>query len=62
MELTSDTWPQTKNPTERTPSPHQITESMTTAPGAPDQGTVPIGMTQLHQLTESEVVPATLKL
>lgn len=35
---------------------------MTTAPGAPDQGTVSIGMTQWHQLTESEVVPATPKL
>ncbi|XP_006514425.1 spermatogenesis-associated protein 31H1 isoform X2 [Mus musculus] len=54
--LTSDTWPQRKNPTERAPS-LQIT-----APGAPDQETVPIGMRQQHQLTESEVVPATLKL
>ncbi|XP_021029694.1 uncharacterized protein LOC110303098 [Mus caroli] len=56
MGLTSDTWPQRKNPTERTPS-LQIT-----APGAPDQETVPIGTSQQHQLTESEVVPATLKL
>ena len=44
MELTSDTWPQRKNPTERAPS-LQIT-----APGAPDQGTVPIGMTQCINL------------
>ena len=50
MELTSDTWPQRKNPTERKPSPHQITESITTAPGAPDQGTVSIGMTQCINL------------
>ncbi|GAB1297332.1 hypothetical protein APTSU1_001256800 [Apodemus speciosus] len=62
MELTSDTWPQWKNPTERTPSHHQITESTTTAPGAPDQGTVPTGMSQQHQLTQSEVMPATPKL
>ncbi|GAB1295933.1 hypothetical protein APTSU1_001116800 [Apodemus speciosus] len=61
MELTSDTWPQWKNPTERTPSHHQITESITTAPGAPDQGTVPTGMNQQHQLTQSEEMPATPK-
>ncbi|XP_076562537.1 uncharacterized protein LOC143433879 [Arvicanthis niloticus] len=53
MGLTSDTWPQ-KNPTEMTQ-----TESMTTALGALDQGTVPIGMSQTEQLKKSEVVPAT---
>ncbi|XP_063118677.1 spermatogenesis-associated protein 31H1 isoform X3 [Rattus norvegicus] len=62
MELTSDIWPQRKSPTEMTPSHHQITESKATAPEASDQGTIPIGMSQQHQLTESGVVPATPKL
>nr|XP_034360966.1 uncharacterized protein LOC117710357 [Arvicanthis niloticus] len=52
MGLISDSWPQKKNPTEMTPSHHQIKESMTTAPGALDPGTVPIGMSQQHQLIE----------
>lgn len=42
-----------------TPLHHQITESMTTAPGASDDGPVPIEISQRHPLTESEVVPAT---
>lgn len=50
-------WPQVKDPMETPKSHHQIMESTRTIPAPPDQGAVPIGRGQKHQVPEAEVGP-----